>query len=120
MCRLSFDQGRFRPTADVSWPGPRFRTPQDATQMERKRPDQGQLSLYVADHGGRFRLLGLALRALTGTLHQAEDFAMFAAGHFTIHSAHRSLRVSADGQVVLMAPPFDYRIREGALRVMRP
>lgn len=86
----------------------------------RKVLDGGRLSLYMSRHGGRFQLLGLALRALLGMLHQDDNFTMHMARTFTIKSARRMLRVSADGEVVLMAPPLHYRIREGALQVMRP
>lgn len=86
----------------------------------RKSLEEGRLSLYMAHHGGRFGLLWLALQALLGTLRQAEDFDMLEAGEFTIKSARRAIRVAADGEVVLMEPPLHYRIRAGALRVIRP
>jgi diacylglycerol kinase family enzyme len=86
----------------------------------RRSLDGARLCLYMAHHGGRFGLLRLAVRALMGTLRQADDFDMLEAAEFTIKSARRSLRVAMDGEVVLMEPPLRYRTRAAALRVMRP
>jgi len=86
----------------------------------RKSLEDGKLSLYMAHHGGRFGLLALALQALFGTLRQADDFEMHEATELAIKSARRAIRVSADGEVMLMQPPLQYRIRAGALRVMVP
>jgi diacylglycerol kinase family enzyme len=82
--------------------------------------EDGKLSFYMAHHGGRFGLLRLAVQALLGTLRQADDFEMHEATQLSIKSARRAIRVSADGEVMLMQPPLQYRIRAGALRVMRP
>ena len=86
----------------------------------RKSLEAGHLSLYMAHHGGRFGLVRLAFQALLGRLRQADDFEMLEANDFTIKSPRRALRVSADGEVLLMTPPLCYSIRAGALRVIRP
>lgn len=86
----------------------------------RKSLQDGQLSFYMAHHGGRFGLLWLALQALFGRLQQARDFEMHESTELRIRSARRSIRVAADGEVMLMQPPLHYRIRAGALRVMLP
>lgn len=80
----------------------------------------GRLSLYMAHHGGRFGLLRLALLALFHKLRQADDFETLEADSFVIRPARRRIRVSADGEVVLMDTPLHYRVRPGALRVRVP
>ncbi|MEP7057691.1 MAG: diacylglycerol kinase family protein [Caldimonas sp.] len=87
---------------------------------ERSRLDGGCLSLYVAQRPGRFRLLLLALRALTGHLRQARDFDVMTAAEIVVESRHKRVRVATDGEVTVMTPPLRYRIRPEALSVMRP
>jgi diacylglycerol kinase family enzyme len=87
---------------------------------ERRCLSAGKLSLYVTQRTGRFGLLRLALRALVGRLRQASDFDMLAAESLVVHTAHRRMRVAADGEVTLMETPLHYRVRPGALRVVVP
>jgi diacylglycerol kinase family enzyme len=82
--------------------------------------DSGQLSLYLTQRMGRFGLLQLAFMALVQRLQQARDFDALAAREFTVHTRHRHLRVSTDGEVMMMQTPLHYRIRPGALTVMVP
>ena len=53
---------------------------------ERSRMDDGLLSLYVAQRPGRWRLLQLAVRALTGHLRQARDFDAILATEIVVQS----------------------------------
>ncbi len=87
---------------------------------ERSGIDAGRLSLYVAQRPGRWRLLLLALRALTGRLRQARDFDAMLATGIVVQSRRRRLRVATDGEVTVMTPPLAYRVRPAALLVMRP
>lgn len=87
---------------------------------ERDVLDGGQLSLYLTQRMGRFGLLKLAFMALMQRLQQARDFNAVAAREFTVHTRHRRVRVSADGEVMMMQTPLRYRIRPGALKVMVP
>jgi len=66
------------------------------------------------------RLLLLALRALFGRLRQARDFDALLATEIAVESRRRRLRVATDGEVTVMTPPLEYRIRPASLRVMRP
>ena len=86
---------------------------------ERTGLADGVLSLYVAQRPGRWRLLLLALRALTGDLRQARDFAAMRAAEIVVESRHRRLRVATDGEVTVMTPPLAYRIRRASLSVLR-
>jgi diacylglycerol kinase family enzyme len=87
---------------------------------ERAALTDGQLSLYLTHRMGRFGLLRLAFMALLRRLDQARDFDVLAAREFTVDTRHRRLRVATDGEVTVMAPPLNYRVRPGALRVLVP
>ncbi len=84
----------------------------------RERLDGARLSLYVTQRRGRWGLLGLALRALFGRLHQANDFTAAAAYSITVETRRRRLPVATDGEITTMDMPLEYRIRPGALRVI--
>lgn len=87
---------------------------------ERARLDGGALSLYVAQRPGRLALLRLAFHALFGQIEGRRDFDVLSAGAMEIETRHKRLRVALDGEVTVMATPLRYRIRAGALTVMRP
>ena len=80
----------------------------------------GELSLYVADRAGRWRLLGLGLRALAGRLRQVQDFRALSATQLRIDTGHRRLRVAIDGELRRLEAPLQYRIHPGALRLIVP
>jgi len=87
---------------------------------ERARLDGGSLSLYVAQRPGRLALLRLAFHALFGQIAGQRDFDVLSAGEMEIETRHKRLRVALDGEVTVMATPLRYRIRAGALTVLRP
>jgi len=84
----------------------------------RKRLDCGRLSLYMTHRHGRWALLALALRALTGRLRQTADFDAVSAHTIRIETRRKRLLVATDGEVTVMQSPLDYRSRPGALRVI--
>ena len=87
---------------------------------ERSGMEDGLLSLYVAQRPGRWRLVQLALRALTGRLRQARDFDAITATDIVVQSKRKRIRVATDGEVTVMTPPLKYRVRPASLIVMRP
>ncbi len=87
---------------------------------ERAVLDRGLLSLYLTHRMGRFGLLHLALMALLRRLDQARDFDVLTAREFVVKTGHRRLRVATDGEVTVMEPPLQYRLRPGSLRVIVP
>jgi diacylglycerol kinase family enzyme len=86
----------------------------------REALDRGELALYMGKRRGRLALLQLALRALTKTLEQAEDFEMLTGPAFVVDTTGDRVRVATDGEVCMMDSPLHYRIRPRALRVMVP
>ena len=82
--------------------------------------DKGELSLYMANRTGRWGLIRLALHALFGGLHQEKDFLALCAKEIWIGTRHKHLRVALDGEVKLLYPPLEYRVRPKALQVLTP
>jgi diacylglycerol kinase family enzyme len=87
---------------------------------ERSGMQDGRLSLYVAQRPGRWRLMQLAFRALTGHLRQARDFDAVLATDIVVESRRRRLHVATDGEVSVMTPPLRYRVRPASLLVVAP
>jgi YegS/Rv2252/BmrU family lipid kinase len=82
--------------------------------------DAGQLSLYFSHHTRRLGLVGLGLRALLGRVEKAEEFVAMCTTEVSIETPRSRIRVSTDGEVIVMRPPLRYRVRPGALRVIVP
>ena len=79
------------------------------------------LSVYIANRGGRFELIRILARALTGRLDQALDFTALTLRDFRVLTmSARPVRVSLDGEIVRMSPPLHYVTRPGALKVIAP
>lgn len=93
-----------------------------ALVAEQRRPalDGGALSVVVVRHASRLRLLGLALRALLGRVDLVRDLETLTVDALRVESHHPWLLVSADGEVLRLRPPIEYRIRPRALRVLAP
>jgi diacylglycerol kinase family enzyme len=86
----------------------------------RARLDAGALCLHLTRATTRLGLFRLALGALTGGLHEAEDFESMGAREINIRTRRSRARVALDGEVTVMSMPLRYRIRPGALRVFVP
>ena len=86
---------------------------------ERSGLQDGVLSLSVAQRPGRLRLLQFAVHALFGRLRQARDFEALNAAEIVVESRHRRLRVATDGEVTVMTPLPNYRVRPASLVVLR-
>jgi len=85
----------------------------------RSRLDQGRLSIFVAPECGRFEILSLPVRALTGGLQaDAPPLLGLQADTVTVDVTHRRISVAIDGEVAMLAPPLVYRIRPRALEVI--
>jgi len=86
----------------------------------RDRLDKGVLSIYITHRTGRLRLITLALRAVLGRLRNDKDFLALRSDEVAIHTHHKRLRVAFDGEIEVMKPPLEYRVRRRALRVIVP
>lgn len=87
---------------------------------QRDRLDTGKLSLYLVRCQGRFRMFSLMVRAILQRLDAVEDFEAETVSEVSVRiGGKRMLHVAADGEVVPMRAPLHYRIRAGALPVLR-
>ena len=84
----------------------------------RSRLDEGRLSIFVAPDAGRLEILALPLRAVTGRLCPAAPFASFQAETVAVDMSRRRVSVALDGEVAIMRPPLEYRVRPRALRAI--
>ena len=82
--------------------------------------DAGALSLYLTHRTGRLGLIRLAWRALFGGLNQEKDFMALTTEELSIETRKKRLRVALDGEVAVVEPPLQYRIRKKALKVRVP
>lgn len=85
---------------------------------ERKRLDQGELSLYLAPGATRATMFRLAFAALFGRVKKEPTFEEFKVKEFTVHVRSRKVRVSLDGEVQRMTGPLNYSIRPRALQIL--
>lgn len=86
----------------------------------RNRLDKGVLSIYITQRTSRLKLITLALRAVIGGLRNDKDFLELRSNEVKIATRHKRLRVAFDGEIEVMKPPLEYRIRSRALRVIVP
>lgn len=94
-----------------------MKTPFDPT---RASLSDGKLCLYIPHPHGRLKLVWFTLRAMFGGLKSAPEFDILRTSSFTIESRHSRLRVALDGELATIAPPLEFRVRPGALRVIVP
>ena len=88
--------------------------------MSRAVLDTGQLAVYVAMHRGPLGLIRLALRFLFGGWQHDPEMKTIHATSLTVDSRTKRLRMSTDGEVILMDTPLHYCIRPGVLKVLVP
>jgi YegS/Rv2252/BmrU family lipid kinase len=86
----------------------------------RSRLDAGHLSIFLAPECGRFEILSLPVRALTGRLTASAPFAGFQADRITVDIGRRRVSVSFDGELTTLSSPLTYRVRARALDVLVP
>jgi diacylglycerol kinase family enzyme len=86
----------------------------------RARLDGGEVCAYFAHRTGRLGMLALALRSLIGRLDEAKDFETICRPALTVEAAARTIKVAVDGEVTRLAPPLEFRVLPGALRVIAP
>jgi diacylglycerol kinase family enzyme len=91
------------------------------TLGQREHLDGGKLSLYLVRCKGRLRMFWLMVRAILQRLDSVRDFEAEEAteAHIGLGRRGRRLRVAMDGEVWPMVSPLHYKIRAGALPVLR-
>jgi diacylglycerol kinase family enzyme len=82
--------------------------------------DRGELSVYVARSTGHLGMVRLAVSALLGRLDQSRDFEATCVPELDLEARRNSIHLALDGEVVPMASPIRFRVRERALSVVAP
>lgn len=82
--------------------------------------EDGCLCLYVPNNQTRLGLLWLSLRAFFGSPSADNTFDKIVTDNLTIRTRKHSMRVSLDGEVVVMQQPLQYCAKPKALKVMLP
>lgn len=86
-------------------------------------PLPGAAATFQVDavrRGGILTGLRQAWRWIRGRLAEDADVTSLARPHLAVQGRDRMLRVTLDGEQMLVAPPLRYRLRCDALRVLRP
>jgi diacylglycerol kinase family enzyme len=94
--------------------------PEGLQSPARERLSDGLLSVYIPHAHGRVRLILFSLRSLFVRPRPSRDFDAFLTRECWIHSRHHGLKISLDGEVIVLRPPLHYRTRPRSLRVMVP
>jgi YegS/Rv2252/BmrU family lipid kinase len=87
---------------------------------QRESVDDGQLCVMVMRKKTRRGLIAASIRALLNREHDDDMEKIDGVERLRVGSHRSFIPVSLDGEVVGAAPPLDYRIRKGALRVIAP
>jgi YegS/Rv2252/BmrU family lipid kinase len=87
---------------------------------QRKRLDEGALSVYVLRPKNRWGLLWLGLRALFGAVSGERDLTAQRASELVVAAAREQVPVARDGEVADLTTPLRFRVRPRALRVCVP
>ncbi len=82
--------------------------------------DQGKLSIYFLHRGGRWGVIALLLRTITGTVKQWRDFEEVLTDSVTIQTRRKVMQVAFDGEVYAVETPLKYKTLPKALRVLVP
>jgi diacylglycerol kinase family enzyme len=88
--------------------------------FKRSSLEGGELVLYIPHGLNLWKLLRLAAGLATGSWQRQEGLESIRLENFTVVSPRPLLRVMLDGEVRLVKPPLDYRIRPRSLKVMAP
>ncbi len=86
---------------------------------DRPSLERGELCTYLLKHAGRLALLRILLMGLLG-IRQEKDFTFILSKEVQVQTRRKRITVSADGQLMTLETPLNYRIRPKALRVFAP
>lgn len=81
----------------------------------------GKLSVYAVARRRRAAMIWFAMRALVGRAERSLDFETLGECEtLTVRSSSGSIEIALDGELKRMDSPLEFRIRPGALTVMKP
>lgn len=88
--------------------------------LRRETLSEGVIGVYVSQHHTRWQLFKLGLEFLLGRWQRDPAVEMHRVTALTVHSRRKRLRVSNDGEVIVLHTPLQYRLKPGGLKVLRP
>jgi diacylglycerol kinase family enzyme len=86
----------------------------------RARLDEGSLWIYTTRAARHGAILRFFWQSLLRSLDEVEGLEKLAVSEAVINHDYSGLPVALDGELVALQPPFHFRIRPGALRVLGP
>ncbi|MFM2041522.1 MAG: hypothetical protein RLY86_98 [Pseudomonadota bacterium] len=88
--------------------------------LRRTSLTRGTLAVYASRHRSRWRVLRLIATLFGGDWAGDPELQVTETTALTVRSRRPILRVANDGELLLLPTPLTYRIRPGALKVLRP
>lgn len=88
--------------------------------LSRAALDRGELVVHAARGSSRLSLLWLALRALLGRWKARQLLDTYVAREVRVVTRTRRAMVSLDGEVTVLRSPLVFKLRPGALKVLKP
>ena len=87
---------------------------------QRESIEDGQLCVLVMRKKTRAGFVAASIRALFNRARDDDMEQIAGVERLRVSSRRSAIPISLDGEVVAAAPPLDYKIRKGALRVVAP
>jgi len=117
---LTIDSSRMRRRTPLIFVGNNQYEFEGVNVGERGSLTEGQLFVSIINSTSRLHFLRLVFLALAGKIKDRDEFAAFSTMEAIVESRRGLVRVSLDGEVVVMRPPLHYRMRPASLRVLTP
>jgi YegS/Rv2252/BmrU family lipid kinase len=86
----------------------------------RSNLSEGKLYIYVLKRRGRWGLIQLFLRLLTGQFRGRNEFEIFSAEEAWVETKGKRIGVALDGEVTVLESPLHYRLLPQSLNVLAP
>ena len=117
---LTIDSSRMRRRTPLIFVGNNQYEFEGVNVGERASLTEGELFVSIINSTSRLHFLHLMVLALAGKIKDRDEFAAFSTMEAIVESRRGLVRVSLDGEVVVMRPPLHYRVRPASLRVLTP
>lgn len=90
------------------------------TGIYRQTLNEGRLSIFYTRRESRLTLIKIAIKTLLGRIRETPELEMLVTEAVTIKTHNKQLRLAMDGEITMLEPPLQFRIRPQALRVIVP
>jgi diacylglycerol kinase family enzyme len=86
---------------------------------ERRRLDEGMLSIFIARTTSRWRLLKIVFLTFVGKVGQLNEFEVRQVKSLTVRTKTKRLRVAYDGELVMLRSPLYYEVCPRHLKIRK-